>query len=373
MQIYARAVLLSAAKRCRCMHVALIAACAPLTMAEECTSRKRSNFFFLSPPQKKNKIGGFPEKEKKGGLGNFAGQGERWREGLTSSALLIPFGCAARHPGGGKCQGAMPTLKGSAAAPSREVDGTLVFADSPSFRPNLRPDEVLRLGSFGGGYFRTIRSAVTKQTHTRAWEEFPPAWFDGIDIRTCIASDVYNPAVNKYGVRSGKTNGARDAFGLDAWEQSGWIVEQDPYGWFQWYCRFFLGRRSLDDDRQIGRWEAMCGAKGRWKRNLIARCVRDGKAFDDYLCSPVVRQTLQHWAYQLTGADFCAYQAEIAAGAKTAFIPAGSMPPSGVSPDDHSPDTVVTPGRPLVCDCSAGAAMTQHAAGVDRAGKRQRR
>ena len=68
MQIYARAVLLSAAKRCRCMHVALIAACAPLTMAEECTSRKRSNFFFLSPPQKKNKIGGFPEKEK-----NFQG------------------------------------------------------------------------------------------------------------------------------------------------------------------------------------------------------------------------------------------------------------------------------------------------------------
>ena len=73
MQRYARAVLLSAAKRCRCMHVALIAACAPLTMAEECTSRKRSTFFFLSPPQKKNKIGGFPEKEKKGGFGQFCG------------------------------------------------------------------------------------------------------------------------------------------------------------------------------------------------------------------------------------------------------------------------------------------------------------
>ena len=372
MQRYARAVLLSAAKRCRCMHVALIAACAPLTIAEECTSKKRNTFSFCLPRKRKKQRG---RKRKEGWFSILRDEEENLYGGktLTSCALLIPFGCAARHPGCEKCQGAMPTLKGSAAAPSREVDGTLVFADSPSFRPNLRPDEVLRLGSFGGGYFRTIRSAVTKQTHTRAWEEFPPAWFDGIDIRTCIASDVYNPAVNKYGVRSGKTNGARDAFGLDAWEQSGWIVEQDPYGWFQWYCRFFLGRRSLDDDRQIGRWEAMCGAKGRWKRNLIARCVRDGKAFDDYSCSPVVRQTLQHWAYQLTGADFCAYQAEIAAGAKTAFIPAGSMPPSGVSPDDHSPDTVVTPGRPLVCDCSAGAAMTQHAAGVDRAGKRQRR
>jgi hypothetical protein len=182
-----------------------------------------------------------------------------------------------------------------------------------------------QLGSFGGGYFRTIKSAVTKRVHERAWEEFPLSWFDGLDISKQVASEVYNPSVNRYGVRSGKTMGSKDSFGLLAWETSGWIVEQDPFGWFQWYCRFYLGRRSPDDDRQIGRWAAICGSKGRWKRNLIARCVREGKIFDDASCAPVVRQTLQHWAYCLTAIDFSAYCAQIAAGARTAFIPASSM------------------------------------------------
>ena len=183
----------------------------------------------------------------------------------------------------------------------------------------------LQLGSFGGGYFRKIKSGVTKQVHEGAWEEFPEAWFKGLNIATHVASDVYNPAVNQYGVRSGKTMGRKDPFGLEAWETSGWIVDQDPFGWFQWYCRFYMGRRSEDDARQIGRWEAICGEKGRWKRNLIAKCVREGKAFEDSSCAPVVRQTLQHWAYRLTRADYCKYAAEIAAGARTAFITASSM------------------------------------------------
>jgi len=80
-------------------------------------------------------------------------------------------------------------------------------------------------------------------------------------------------------------------------------------------------------DEHTARWQAMCGAKGRWKRNLIARCVREGKTHDDISCSPVVRQTPQHWAYRLTEADHSEYKTQIAAGAKTAFIPASSMPP----------------------------------------------
>ena len=60
-----------------------------------------------------------------------------------------------------------------------------------------------QLGSFGGGYFRCIKSAVTNKVHARAWEEFPKAWFEGMDIKAQVASDVYNPAVNRYGVRSG--------------------------------------------------------------------------------------------------------------------------------------------------------------------------
>jgi hypothetical protein len=70
------------------------------------------------------------------------------------------------------------------------------------------------------------------------------------------------------------------------------------------YCRFFLGRRCADDERQIGRWGACCGQTGRWRRNLIAKCVRSGKAFDDYSVSPVVRQTLLHWAYELSEKDY---------------------------------------------------------------------
>mmetsp|Transcript_36388 Transcript_36388/g.53382 ORF Transcript_36388/g.53382 Transcript_36388/m.53382 type:complete len:191 (-) Transcript_36388:187-759(-) len=136
----------------------------------------------------------------------------------------------------------------------------------------------------------------------------------------------------------------KDTFGLQALETSGWIVQQDPFGWFQWYCRFYVGRRSLDDDRQIARWQAMCGAKGRWKRNLIARCVREGKTHDDISCSPVVRQTLQHWAYRLTEAHHSEYKTQIAAGAKTAFIPASSMPPIE-SPIDLPQDVGATAGR----------------------------
>jgi len=61
------------------------------------------------------------------------------------------------------------------------------------------------------------------------------------------------------------------------------------------YCKFFQGRRTPDDDRQVSRWNACAGTSGRWKSNLIAKCVAAGKRFDDASVSPVVRQTLQHW------------------------------------------------------------------------------
>lgn len=73
---------------------------------------------------------------------------------------------------------------------------------------------------------------------------------------------------------------------------------------FMWYCRFYQGRRSDDDQRQISRWCKLAGEKGRWKQNLVAKCVMQGKRYDDTSVSPVVRQTLQHWGYQLTEHDF---------------------------------------------------------------------
>mmetsp|Transcript_5217 Transcript_5217/g.10168 ORF Transcript_5217/g.10168 Transcript_5217/m.10168 type:complete len:137 (-) Transcript_5217:318-728(-) len=91
------------------------------------------------------------------------------------------------------------------------------------------------------------------------------------------------------------------------WETSGWISSQDPFGWFQWYCRFYLGRRSSDDERQLKRGMGVIGPKGRWRNNLIAKCARQGKPFDDYTVSPVVRQALLHWGYHLTERDANAY------------------------------------------------------------------
>jgi hypothetical protein len=128
-------------------------------------------------------------------------------------------------------------------------------------------------------------------------EEFPREWFDGVDA-SLYQSRRYDRTRNCYGVKSGL-----DQVG---WEESGWICPVDPRGWTQWYFRFFMGRRLVggEDERQIARWSGVCGEKGRWKSNLIAKCLREGKAHDDASVSPVVRQTLLHWAYELTDADF---------------------------------------------------------------------
>ena len=93
----------------------------------------------------------------------------------------------------------------------------------------------------------------------------------------------------------------------------------------RWYTRFWQGRRSWDDERQISRWSKVCGEKGRWRTNLIAKVVAAGAAFDDPKVSPVVRQTLLHWGYELTQADFVKYAKKVKAGAKTAFIKGGTV------------------------------------------------
>jgi hypothetical protein len=92
-------------------------------------------------------------------------------------------------------------------------------------------------------------------------------------------------------------------------ESKGWIHEQDPRGWFQWYCRFFQGRRTSDDVRQIKRWAACAGVKGRWRNQLCGRVKKANNAgrFDDATVSPVIRQTLLHWAYELTEVDWKAW------------------------------------------------------------------
>jgi hypothetical protein len=92
------------------------------------------------------------------------------------------------------------------------------------------------------------------------WEELPADWLEGLNIKTQVASTKYVTSVNKYRADCGGD--------LDMWEGSGWIAAIDPYGWFQWYCRFYQGRRSSDDERQISRGLGVMGPKGRWRSSL---------------------------------------------------------------------------------------------------------
>lgn len=191
--------------------------------------------------------------------------------------------------------------KGSINVPKRNKHNELVFSDFKEFRPNLTPAEVMQRGSFGGTYWRPIYSGVTGQKLSGQWKEFPKSWYKGLSVKEELTRswNNYSKSTNRYGVKCGGT--------LDMWESSGWISTEDPYGWYQWYCRFYLGRRTSDDARQIKRWSGVCGKKGRFRNNLIGKCARGGTTFDDASISPVIRQSLQHWGYVLTKRDADAY------------------------------------------------------------------
>ncbi|HJS08571.1 MAG TPA: hypothetical protein VJ809_12955 [Pirellulales bacterium] len=134
----------------------------------------------------------------------------------------------------------------------------------PDFRPQLTPKEMLQLGVFGGKYL------------TDCAAEFPADWFEG--ARLC--SSRHDPALNYFGVNASQS--------LAEWQRRGWIHPDDPRGWFQWYCRYFMGRRSDDDARQIRRWRAM-------RRHLAQ--IKQNCARGDLACRPKQRQALLHWAY----------------------------------------------------------------------------
>ena len=180
--------------------------------------------------------------------------------------------------------------------PQRGADGAFRFKGWPQFLPNLSPAEVMRRGSFGGTYFRKIFSSATGEAYTNAADEFPDAWWRDAGLgRRQLTSATYDASLNRFGVSCGGS--------LDMWESSGWVNAVDPYGWFQWYCRFFLGRRCDDDARQIDRWRKCAGPKGRFRNQLIGKCAAARRPFDDASVSPIIRQTLQHWGYTLTQAD----------------------------------------------------------------------
>ena len=173
------------------------------------------------------------------------------------------------------------------------------------FTPNKTPKEVFQEGSFGGTYFRPIYSSITKKKYTskKVIQEYPKSWFKGIDMDKMVTSSIYDKDVNKYKVKCGSS--------LETWEENDWIIDQDPYGWFQWYCRYSMGRRSDDDERQMKRWLALAGPNGRFRRRLMNEIIKKKKRYNDYTVSPVIRQVLLHWGYELTSKDLQKYKNQI--------------------------------------------------------------
>lgn len=177
----------------------------------------------------------------------------------------------------------------------RLKNGKIVFSDYPEFRPNLTPKEIFQSGSFGGTYFRPIYSSITKKNYKNKHKEFPKSWFAGLDIDKYVTSSECDKSINKYKVKSGTS--------LRYWEKKKWIKHQDPYGWIQWYCRFYQGRRSKDDERQIKRWLGIAGPNGRFRKRLYNLIKNKKTRVNDTSVSPVIRQLLLQWAYHPNGKD----------------------------------------------------------------------
>lgn len=134
----------------------------------------------------------------------------------------------------------------------------------PEFKPQLTPLELLKLGIFGGKYMTDCK------------DEFPNEWFEDAKL-----SPIKDISLNYYQVDA--------SLSLKHWQDKGWIHPKDPRGWFQWYCRYYMGRRMPDEDlRQIKRWKAMKRHVGAIKNNCFEY---------DLNCRKKQRQALLHWAY----------------------------------------------------------------------------
>ena len=132
-------------------------------------------------------------------------------------------------------------------------------------------------------------------------KEYPDDWWENLEPNQ-LTSSICDISLNKYKARVGTS--------LQFWEKKGWINKEHPYGWVQWYCNFYTGKRSSDDERQIDRWKGITGENGRFRKWLITLILKKHKTthgpidYNDKEISPKIRQTLQHWGYKLTKPDF---------------------------------------------------------------------
>lgn len=135
----------------------------------------------------------------------------------------------------------------------------------PDFKPDLTPKEMLELGVFGGKYM------------TDCQDEFPADWFTNVKL----CHDKHDAKLNFFGVNASQS--------LSVWRANGWIYPEDPRGWFQWYCRYYMGRRMPGEDaHQIKRWHMM-------RRHIMQ--IRNKCRIGDFACNTRQRQALLHWAY----------------------------------------------------------------------------
>ncbi|NKB22466.1 MAG: hypothetical protein GKS01_18425 [Alphaproteobacteria bacterium] len=132
------------------------------------------------------------------------------------------------------------------------------------FKPHFTPSKMLEMGVFEGKYCNDCRN------------EFPAFWFAKAKI-----SNTPDIALNYFGIKSRQP--------LSVWRQKGWIYGPDPRGWFQWYCRYYLGRRLPDVDAiQIKRWKAFARHAGQIRANCDP---------GDIFCRPRQRQALLQWSH----------------------------------------------------------------------------
>jgi len=134
----------------------------------------------------------------------------------------------------------------------------------PEFKPDLTPKEMLELGVFDGKYLNDCK------------KEFPISWYEKAKL-----SKFKDPSINFFQVHASQP--------LSVWKIKGWIYKDDPRGWFQWYARYYMGRRiPIEDQRQIKRWKAIKRHVSQLKKN----CKKG-----DFSCRRKQRQALLHWAY----------------------------------------------------------------------------
>ncbi len=146
-----------------------------------------------------------------------------------------------------------------------EIEAPYGSSFAEGFDPFYSPIKMLEMGVFEGKYLNDCRL------------EFPDDWFTNAKT-----ADIPDPELNYFGVKSRQP--------LSEWKRKGWIIDPDPRGWFQWFCRYYMGRRIPGvDAHQIKRWKA-------FKRHLAQ--VRSNCDSGDWSCRPRQRQALLQWSYE---------------------------------------------------------------------------